>query len=627
MAGGTNDPNDEQARKQRWHLGYLAAALFAVFIVQYIYVETTQVADIPYSAFEEYLDQGRIESVRVGSETITGTFTEPVDGKQRFTTRRVEGDVLETLRQHGVEYNGQVENTFLQQILSWVIPIALLLGVWYFVFRRVIERQAGGGLMQIGKSKARVYYEKKTRTTFDEVAGIDEVKEELEEVVEFLREPERYGRLGAKVPKGVLLAGPPGTGKTLIARAVAGEAEVPFFYINGSEFVEMFVGVGAARVRDLFNQAKEKAPAIIFIDELDALGRVRGGGGSMGGGGHDEKEQTLNQLLVEMDGFDPTSGLVLIGATNRPEILDPALLRAGRFDRRVIVDRPDKKGRAAILRVHAQKVVLGEDVDIERLAELTPGFTGADLENLVNEAALLATRRDGRAVTMSDFTNAIERVVAGLQKKNRVLSDEERRRVAYHELGHALMTLVLPGVDPVQKISIIPRSVGALGYTMQRPTGDRYLMTRAELTNKMCVLLGGRAAENVFFDDVSTGASDDLEKCTDVARSMVTQYGMTDALGQVTYERKRQSVGGLPMPQESGPSYAEATAREIDATVRTLVDDAFDRTLAYVRSHKDELDTAAQRLLQDETMDEPTLRSFFSLPETGDTDRAPRAAE
>jgi len=624
MAGEPSDPQDEQTRKQRLNLAYLVAAVLAVLVIQYIYIETTQVADISYATFEEHLDEGRIESVRVGSETITGTFAEPVDGKQRFTTRRVEGEVLERLRDRGVDYNGQVENTFLQQILSWVIPIALLLGVWYFVFRRVIERQAGGGLMQIGKSKARVYYEKKTRTTFDQVAGIDEVKEELEEIVAFLRDPDRYGRLGAKVPKGVLLAGPPGTGKTLIARAVAGEAEVPFFYINGSEFVEMFVGVGAARVRDLFAQAKGKAPAIIFIDELDALGRVRGGYGGMSGGGHDEKEQTLNQLLVEMDGFDPTTGLVLIGATNRPEILDPALLRAGRFDRRVIVDRPDKKGRAAILRVHAAKVTLGDDVDIERLADLTPGFTGADMENLVNEAALLATRRDGDEVAMGDFSNAIERLVAGLQKKNRILSDAERRRVAYHELGHALMTLVLPGVDPVQKISIIPRSIGALGYTMQRPTGDRYLMTRQELIHRMCVLLGGRAAETVFFDDVSTGASDDLEKGTDVARSMVTQYGMTDALGQVTYERKRQSVGGLPMPQESGPSYAEATAREIDATVRQLVDDAFASTLEQVRGHRQALDTAAQRLLQDETMDEPTLRSFFDLPEPAS---APRAAE
>jgi len=626
MAGESRDPDTEQARKQRWHLGYLAAAVLAVLLIQYIYVQTTQVADISYAEFEEHVDQGRVESVRVGSETITGTFTEPVDGKERFTTRRVEGEILDRLRERGVDYNGRVENTFLEQVLSWVIPIALLLGVWYFVFRRMIERQAGGGLMQIGKSKARVYYEKKTGTSFDQVAGIDEVKEELQEVVAFLRNPEHYGRLGAKVPKGVLLAGPPGTGKTLIARAVAGEAEVPFFYINGSEFVEMFVGVGAARVRDLFNQAKEKAPSIIFVDELDALGRVRGGGG-MGGGGHDEKEQTLNQLLVEMDGFDPNSGLVLIGATNRPEILDPALLRAGRFDRRVIVDRPDKKGRAAILRVHAAKVVLDEDVDLERLAELTPGFTGADLENLVNEAALLATRRDGRAVTMSDFTNAIERVVAGLQKKNRVLSDEERRRVAYHELGHALMSLALPGVDPVQKVSIIPRSVGALGYTMQRPTGDRYLMTRQELANKMCVMLGGRGSETVFFDDISTGASDDLEKCTDVARSMVTQYGMTEALGQVTYERKRQTSGGLPMPQESRPSYAEATAREIDAAVRELVDDAFARTLEHIRSHREELEQAAQQLLREETMDEATLRTFFSLPETAGAGNAPRAAE
>jgi cell division protease FtsH len=475
----------------------------------------------------------------------------------------------------------------------------------------------GGGLMQIGQSKARVYYEEKTDTSFDDVAGIDEAKEELQEIVSFLRSPDDYRRLGAHVPKGVLLAGPPGTGKTLIARAVAGEAEVPFFYINGSEFVEMFVGVGAARTRDLFKQARERAPAIIFIDELDALGSVRGGGGAMQGGGHDEKEQTLNQLLVEMDGFDPTEGLVIIGATNRPEILDPALMRAGRFDRRVVVDRPDKIGRAAILKVHVQNIKLGDNVDIEQIAELTAGFTGADLENLANEAALLATRRDAQAVEMQDFNNAVERVVAGLQKKNQVLSEDERRRVAYHELGHALVGLALPGTDEVHKVSIIPRSVGALGYTIQRPTGDRFLMTRQELLDKMCVLLGGRAAERIFFDDISTGAADDLQKVTDIARSVVTQYGMTDHLGQITYEKQQQSIGGLPLPGQSQKDYSEATAREIDTTVRGLVDDAFERTMHIIKAQRDKLDEAAKALLKQETMNADELRTYFDVPREG----------
>ena len=449
-----------------------------------------------------------------------------------------------------------------------------------FAIRRMGQGGAGG-LMQIGKSRAKVYVEKETKVSFADVAGVDEAKDELVEIVNFLKDPLTYGRLGGRPPKGVLLVGPPGTGKTLLARAVAGEAGVPFFSISGSEFVEMFVGVGAARVRDLFEQARKHAPAIIFIDELDALGRARG---AYVGGGHDEKDQTLNQLLAELDGFDPSSGLVLLAATNRPEILDTALLRAGRFDRQVLVDRPDKKGREDIVAVHLKKATkLGEDVSPEQIAALTPGFTGADLANLVNEATLLATRRHAEAVTMADFTAAIERIVAGLEKRNRLLNPLERRVVAYHELGHAMVTLALPGTDTVHKVSIIPRGVGALGYTIQRPTEDRYLMTRAELEHKMAGLLGGRAAEQLIFREVSTGAADDLARVTDIARAMVLRYGMSEALGNVTYDRDRSPFlqPNFPMPQER--NYSETTAEAVDSAVRVLVDSAFQQAFAILR--------------------------------------------
>jgi cell division protease FtsH len=457
--------------------------------------------------------------------------------------------------------------------------------------------------------------EANTGVTFQDVAGVDEAKEELTEIVEFLKDPARSSRLGGRMPKGVLLVGPPGTGKTLLAKAVAGEAKVPFFSISGSEFVEMFVGVGAARVRDLFQQAREKAPAIIFIDELDAMGRARGIGPY--GGGHDEKEQTLNQLLVELDGFDTRSGLVILAATNRPEILDPALLRAGRFDRQVLVDRPDKKGRVQILNVHMTKVKLAADVEPEKVAALTPGFTGADLANLVNEAALLATRRGSDAVSMADFNNAVERIVAGLEKRNRLLNPREREIVAYHEMGHALVALSLPGADPVHKVSIIPRGVGALGYTIQRPTEDRFLMTREELEAKMAVLLGGRAAERLVFDHLSTGAADDLAKVTDIARSMVLRYGMDPRLGNVSYE------GDRPAFLEQGPGalqerrYSEDTAREIDRAVREIVDEAFERALDILEGRRRTLEEGAQALLAKETLvEEDLMRLVGAAPRT-----------
>jgi cell division protease FtsH len=468
--------------------------------------------------------------------------------------------------------------------------------------------------MSIGKSKAKIYVETDTGVRFDDVAGVDEAKDELREIVEFLKNPAQYSRLGGRMPKGVLLVGPPGTGKTLLAKAVAGQAKVPFFSISGSEFVEMFVGVGAARVRDLFEQARTKAPAIIFIDELDALGRARGIG--QYAGGHDEKEQTLNQLLVEMDGFDSKTGLVIIAATNRPEILDPALLRAGRFDRQVLVDRPDKRGRIDILRVHLKHAKLAPDVDPEKVAALTPGFTGADLANLVNEATLIATRRGADAVATADFTNAVERIVAGLEKRNRLLNPKEREIVAYHEMGHALVAVSLPGTDPVHKVSIIPRGVGALGYTIQRPTEDRFLMTREELDNKMSVLLGGRAAELTVFGHLSTGAADDLRRVTDIARSMVTRYGMSDRLGSVAYDRDpRTFLTGpdLPLPNRE-PDYAEETAAAIDSEVRTIVEHAMNRALTVLREKRDMLERSARRLLEKETLDEKDLIELIGPP-------------
>jgi cell division protease FtsH len=489
------------------------------------------------------------------------------------------------------------------------VPALVFFGLWFFVVRKLAEKQGGlGGFMSIGKSRAKVYVEKDTGVTFADVAGVDEAKAELQEVVEFLKNPKDYGRLGARMPKGVLLVGPPGTGKTLLAKAVAGEAGVPFFSISGSEFVEMFVGVGAARVRDLFEQARGKAPAIIFIDELDALGRARGIASPIGG--HDEREQTLQQLLVELDGFDSSSGLVLLAATNRPEILDPALLRAGRFDRQVLVDRPDKIGRVQILKVHIRKVKLAPDVDLEQVAALTTGFSGADLANLVNEAALAATRRKGDLVTLDDFTTAIERIVAGLEKKNRVLNPREREVVAYHEMGHALTALALPGTDPVHKVSIIPRGIGALGYTIQRPTEDRFLMTREELEHKIMVLLGGRAAEKLVFGQLSTGAADDLAKVTDIARDMVTRYGMVEELGYVAYEAQRPRFLEVPGLTQGGCQVGDETQQRIDEAVRGIVMGAFGRTTEVLSRNRDVLERCARELLARETLDENAIREL-----------------
>lgn len=598
-------------KKNQINIFYALLAFFLIFLFQSWYATYRQVEPISYSKFEDLLRQGEIEQVSVKEKHLEGKLRNPLpDGRQYFVTVRVEPGMAEQLTKYGVDFTGTIQNTWLRDILSWILPVLFFLGVWMFLIRKMAEKQGFGGLTTIGKSKAKVYVETDTKVTFQDVAGVDEAKAELQEVVNFLNDPDGYGRLGARIPKGVLLVGPPGTGKTLLARAVAGEAGVPFYSISGAEFVEMFVGVGAARVRDLFEQARKAAPSIIFIDELDALGRARG---VTPMGGYDEKEQTLNQLLNELDGFDTSQGIVLLAATNRPEILDPALLRAGRFDRQVLVDRPDKLGRSAILNVHLKKIVLAGDVDPDQIAALTPGFSGADLANLVNEAALAATRRGTDAVAMEDFNVAIERIVAGLEKKSRVLNPKERKTVAYHEMGHALIAASLPDMDPIHKVSIIPRGIGALGYTMQRPTEDRFLMTQRELKNKMTVLLGGRAAETLVFGEISTGANDDLDKATEIARNMVTRFGMSEEAGQMVYEPQRQaflgdSIYGISQQRE----YSEDSAKLIDNEIRILVDRALTDAMEILEKRRADLDTGAALLLENEVLtadDFPPIQS------------------
>ena len=587
----------------------LVLALVALFTLRDLWITSLQVQPIPYSEFVQQLKDGKLASIRIGSQTIEGELKAPTaDGRSRIVTTRVEPGLARELEPYGVRFEGVVENTLLRDLLSWVIPAALLFGLWSFLGKRMMQQGGLGSMLSVGKSHARLHSETGVQVKFDDVAGVDEAKAELRESVEFLKNPQAYGRLGAHMPKGVLLVGPPGTGKTLLARAMAGEAGVPFFSITGSEFVEMFVGVGAARVRDLFEQARAAAPCIIFIDELDALGRSRGLGGL--GGGHDEKEQTLNQLLAEMDGFDVSQGVVILAATNRPEVLDAALLRAGRFDRQVLVDRPDRKGRADILRVHLKKVTSSPHVQVDAIAALTPGFAGADLANLVNEAALMATRRGAAAVEPADFTAAIERIVAGLEKRQRVMRDSERQRVAVHESGHALVAMALPGSDPVHKISIIPRGIGALGYTLQRPTEDRYLATRSELTQRMAVLLGGRAAEALVLGDISTGAADDLVKVTDIARDMVMRYGMAAELGQVVFDVPGPAFleGAPSAPSERQVS--NATAEQIDLAVKALVETAYAQATALLGERRPLLDEMAARLLAEETLDEAALGSL-----------------
>lgn len=590
---------------KRTHINfwYVVIAVFAILFFQQWWHEREIVEAVPYSEFLELLEDGKLVEIQVSETEIRGRLRDVgVDGAAFISTVRIDADIARLLVEKDVEYSGVIEGDTFSNIIALILPTILFIAVWIFIIRNMAARQGGvSGLMSIGKSKAKVYVETDIKVTFDDVAGVDEAKEELKEIISFLKHPKDYGRLGAHVPKGVLLVGPPGTGKTLLARAIAGEAGVPFFSINGSEFVEMFVGVGAARVRDLFEQARAHAPCIIFIDELDALGRARGAGPL--GGGHGEKEQTLNQLLSELDGFDTRQGIVLLSATNRPEILDPALLRAGRFDRQILVDRPDRLGRAAILKVHVRKVNVAETVSLDEVAALTPGFSGADLANLVNEAAILATRRSGKEITMDDFTAAIERIVAGLERKSRILIPFERELVAYHETGHALVTLALQRAETVQKISIIPRGIGALGYNIQRPTEDRYLMTRDELKDKMTSLLGGRAAEVLAFDKLSTGAADDLDKATDIARNMVTRYGMDETLGLATYtEQPSPYLGDIVAPPFSRRAYSERVAGEIDSAVHALISEAFERATKILSSNRKLLNETAEKLLQQETL-------------------------
>lgn len=588
-------------KKSGINSAYFVLAFFLILVFQNWWNQREAYVPIPYSQFQTLLTEGNVEEIFIGPNFIQGSLKNPLNnGNKRFTTTRVDPALANDLEKYGVQFSGVIESTIIRDLLSWILPVIVFVFIWMFFIRRMAESQGLGGAMTVGKSKAKVYVETDTKVTFDDVAGVDEAKDELQEIVSFLREPDRYGRLGARLPKGILLVGPPGTGKTLLARAVAGEAGVPFYSISGSEFVEMFVGLGAARVRDLFEQARKHKPCIIFIDELDALGKARTIGGF---GGHDEKEQTLNQLLAEMDGFDPREGVVLLAATNRPEILDPALLRAGRFDRQVLVDRPDKLGRLAILKVHVQGVKLVKELDLEQVAALTPGFSGADLANLVNEAALVATRRDADVITLDDFTAAVERIVAGLEKRSRIMNAHEREVVACHEMGHALVAMTLPGMDPVHKISIIPRGIGALGYTLQRPTEDRFLITRQELENRIAVLLGGRAAEQLTFDEVSTGAADDLDKATEIARNMVVRFGMDETLGRVTYQPQRHAyLGDAAMPGWQPHDYSEETAREIDCAVRNILDHAYDVAENVLSEKRSLLQDGANLLLEKETL-------------------------
>jgi cell division protease FtsH len=619
-------------KKERplWPLGPVGVVLAAVWVSIYIYTVAHNEGlstPIPYTEFEQALQAGRVERVVISDRKLYGYLKQADStGKHVLIANRVEPELSAQLARFKVPYSREYDTNWFTQLFSWVVPAAIFVGFWYFLAQRTAGKGIGG-LTTIGKTRAKIMLEKSTGVTFADVAGVDEAKEELREVVDFLKNPQRYGRLGARIPKGVLLVGPPGTGKTLLARALAGEAGVAFLSTNGAEFVEMFVGVGAARVRDLFEQARSCAPAIIFIDELDALGRARG---AWSLGGSDEKEQTLNQLLAEMDGFDTSSGVIMLAATNRPEILDPALLRAGRFDRQVLVDRPDLKGRLDVLKVHARKVTLAADADLAKVAGMTPGFAGADLANVINEAALLATRRGADAVALEDLIAAIERIVAGLEKRTRLLNVTERRIVAYHEMGHALVAMSLPGTDPVQKVSMIPRGISALGYTIQRPTEDRFLMTRDELQTRMAVMLGGRAAEMLVFGAPSTGAADDLVKATSLARASVTRYGMNAKLGMIAYEEESHPLLPVPSAVAAGRSYSETTAREIDCAVRDSVHDAYECALRVLGHARPILEEGAKLLLEKETLTEPELqvlrKSIDALKSASDVAHLDRVA-
>ena len=598
--------------KKRQQFLFLFLLLLASLSIMRLF-SSPPAEEIKYSIFKKLVEDRQVADVVITGDVIRGKRTTAAGGKP-FTVIRVEDrELLKALDAAGVAYEGKTTDNWLRDLfLTWVLPLLVLVALWTFLFRRMGGGGPGETVMSFGKSKAKIYGESDVKVTFSDVAGVDEAKEELIEVVEFLQHPDKFTRLGGRIPKGVLLVGPPGTGKTLLARAVAGEAKVPFFSMSGSEFVEMFVGVGASRVRDLFQQAIQKAPCIIFIDELDALGRARGAGVA---GGHEEREQTLNQLLAEMDGFDPRKGVIIMAATNRPEILDPALLRAGRFDRHVLVDRPNIKDREDILRIHTRGLKLSKDVDLKVLAARTAGFVGADLANMANEAALLAARKNKTDVDMTDFEAAIDRIVAGLEKKRRVMNVKEKEIVAYHECGHTIVAELLPTTDPVHRVSIIQRGIAALGYTLQLPTEDRYLMTRADLLDKLCVMLGGRAAEELIFGEVSTGAQNDLQRAAGIARSMVTEYGMTEKFGPLTFEKERRPMFldlGLPNGHRD---YSEDTAREIDQEVRQLIDGSYAKVKEMLTQNRERLGSLAKVLLEKETLEGEEIRKVLGLPE------------
>jgi cell division protease FtsH len=599
---GDRKPNQ---RKVHFSIWYFIVALLVIMWFQ-TFLSEQQTNRVSYSEFKQLIKSGKVESVVIGPEKVTAILKDAKEPNRSVSAIRVDDpDLVKDLEAQGIKFSGSTDSKWLGMLISWLLPLAIFFFFWSFLMRRM----GGGpqGVLSVGKAKVKIYAEKEIGVTFDDVAGIDEAKAELEEVVEFLRDPGKFQKLGGKIPKGVLLLGAPGTGKTLLARAVAGEAGVPFFSMSGSEFVEMFVGVGAARVRDLFGQAKDHAPCIIFVDELDALGKARGLNPI---GGHDEREQTLNQLLVEMDGFDPRAGVIIMAATNRPEILDPALLRPGRFDRHVAIDKPDIRGREAILHVHAKDVKLGADVDLKKIAAMTPGFVGADLANLINEAALIAARRDREEVTMADFQEAADRIIGGLEKRNRAMNPKEKEIVAYHESGHALVAMVTPNTDPVSKISIIPRGIAALGYTQQLPTEDRYLMTRDELLARLKVLLGGRVSEEIIFGDISTGAQNDLQRATDIARRMIMEYGMSEKLGPITYVSEQRSAHldlGLGSRERD---YSEKTAQTIDEEITGIIEETHQEVRDILTRQRNMLEKLAKILLEKESIDGGELKKF-----------------
>jgi cell division protease FtsH len=606
---GPSGKGNHDSGRQKFHFSiwYFILAVFVVFWLQSI-LSQQQSDRISYSGFKQLIKSGKVASVLISSDLVTATLKAKDDQKPAKTISAVrvdDPDLVRDLESQKIKFRGTSDDKWLGALLTWIVPLAIFFFFWSFLMRRI--GSGPQGVLSVGKAKVKIYAEKEIRVTFDDVAGIDEAKAELEEVVEFLKAPAKFEKLGGKIPKGVLLLGAPGTGKTLLARAVAGEAGVPFFSMSGSEFVEMFVGVGAARVRDLFAQAKEHAPCIIFVDELDALGKARGLNPI---GGHDEREQTLNQLLVEMDGFDPRAGVIIMAATNRPEILDPALLRPGRFDRHVAIDKPDIRGRVAILEVHAREVKLGHDVDLKIIAAMTPGFVGADLANLINEAALIAARRNKEEVTMADFQEAADRIIGGLEKRNRAMNPKEKEIVAYHESGHALVAMSLSNTDPVSKISIIPRGIAALGYTQQLPTEDRYLMTREELLARLKVLLGGRVSEEIIFGDISTGAQNDLQRATDIARRMITEYGMSKKLGPLTYVRDARSAHldlGLASRERE---YSEKTAQQIDEEMVAMIEETHREVRIILSQQRSLLEKLAAILLEKETIDGGELKEF-----------------